>query len=74
MFEGMKLIAGGLCSSAMAGSGIGIGIIFGSLIRALAQNPFMYRQMFTIAVLGFALTEAIALFAMMMAFLLVFAF
>jgi len=39
----------------------------------MARNPSLQKQLFAYAILGFALTEAIALFALMMAFLILFA-
>lgn len=57
---------------AMAGAGIGIGTIFGGLLIAISRQPWLEQQLFSYAILGFALTEAIALFALMMAFLLLF--
>ena len=54
--------------------GTGIGIVFAALIQACATNPNLAKQLFTYAILGFALSEAIALFGLMMAFLLLFAF
>jgi len=43
------------------------------LIHSVARNPSLAKQLFGYAILGFALTEAIALFALMMAFLILFA-
>ena len=63
--EGCKLIG-------VAGAGVGIGIVFGSLISSFSRNPFLKKELFSYALLGFALTEAIALFALMMAFLILF--
>ena len=56
----------------VAGSGVGIGTVFGSLITGYARNPSLKGQLFTYAILGFALSEAVALFALMIAFLLLF--
>ena len=55
-------------------AGAGIGIVFGSLINSVARNPSLTKQLFGYAILGFALTEAIALFALMMSFLILFVF
>jgi F-type H+-transporting ATPase subunit c len=38
------------------------------------RNPSLAKQLFGHAILGFALTEAIALFALMMVFLISFVF
>jgi F-type H+-transporting ATPase subunit c len=70
LLQSAKLIAAGLAVSAISGAGVGIGTVFGSLINAVARNPNMNNQLFSYAILGFALTEAIALFGLMMSFLL----
>jgi F-type H+-transporting ATPase subunit c len=69
-----KLIAAGLATISLAGAGAGIGTVFGSLVNAVSRNPSQIKQLFIYAILGFALTEAIALFGLMMAFLILFAF
>jgi F-type H+-transporting ATPase subunit c len=69
-----KVIGGGLATISLAGAGAGIGSVFAGLMQAVARNPFLLKQLFIYAILGFALTEAIALFGLMMAFLLLFAF
>lgn len=69
-----KLIGAGLATISLAGTGIGIGTVFGALILGSARNPSMAKQLFGSAILGFALTEAIALFGLMMSFLILFAF
>lgn len=74
MVDGAKLIGAGCATIALAGAGAGIGIVFGSLINSVARNPSLTKQLFGYAILGFALTEAIALFALMMAFLILFVF
>ena len=52
---------------------VGIGIVFAALINGTSRNPALRGQLFTYTILGFALTEAIALFGLMMAFLLLYA-
>ncbi|KAF3951358.1 hypothetical protein CMV_022978 [Castanea mollissima] len=56
------------------GAAVGIGNVFSSLIHSVARNPSLAKQLFGYAILGFALTEAIASFASMMAFLISFVF
>lgn len=70
--QSAKYIGAGLATISLAGSGVGIGIVFGSLIISVARNPKMTKQLFSYAILGFALTEAIALFGLMMSFLILF--
>jgi len=66
-------IGAGLSTVGLAGAGVGIGVIFGALIIGTARNPSLKDDLFRLAILGFALTEAMALFALMMAFLILYA-
>ena len=68
-----KFIGAGLAAVGMAGSGVGIGIVFAALINGVARNPSLSKQLNTYAILGFALSEAVALFCLMIAFLILFA-
>lgn len=72
LVQSAKIIGAGLATISLAGSGVGIGVVFSSLIASVARNPALTKQLFLYAVLGFALTEAIALFGLMMAFLILF--
>lgn len=74
MVVAAKLIGAGLATIGLAGAGAGIGNVFGSLVIAVARNPNEKDELTRLAILGFALTEAIALFALMMAFLILFTF
>ena len=65
-----KYIGAGLACSGLIGAGVGIGLIFASLIASTARNPQMRGQLFTFAILGFALAEATGLFSLMIGFLL----
>merc|ERR1712098_427913 len=69
-----KFIGAGAATVGVAGSGAGIGSVFGSSIIGYARNPSLKQQLFSYAILGFALSEAMGLFCLMMAFLLLFAF
>lgn len=69
-----KFVGAGLATISLAGSGVGIGIVFAALIVSIARNPSLSKTLFVYAILGFALTEAIALFGLMMAFLILFGF
>ncbi len=57
---------------ALAGVGLGIGNIFSAMVTAVARNPSARDAVFPIGILGFALTEAVALFALLIAFLILF--
>ncbi len=74
LLQSAKLVGAGLAAISLAGSGAGIGVVFSGLMLALARNPYLSKQLFVYAILGFALTEAIALFGLMISFLILFAF
>ncbi|KAL3499591.1 hypothetical protein ACH5RR_038684 [Cinchona calisaya] len=70
MLEGAKSMGAGAATIASAGAAVGIGNVLSSSIHSVARNPSLAKQLFGYAILGFALTEAIASFALMMAFLI----
>jgi F-type H+-transporting ATPase subunit c len=70
--QGLHYVGTGLAAIALAGVGLGIGTIFGNLLVACARQPNLTKMLFNYAILGFALTEAIGLFALMLAFLMLF--
>lgn len=72
--QAAKYIGAGAATVGAAGSGAGIGSVFGSLVIGYARNPSLKQQLFSYAILGFALSEAMGLFSLMMAFLILFAF
>jgi len=73
LVKSAKYIGGGLATISLGGSGIGIGVVFAALVLSSARNPLTSTAAgFTYSILGFALTEAIALFGLMMAFLILF--
>jgi F-type H+-transporting ATPase subunit c len=71
--QAAKWIVAGLATIGLAGAGIDIGTVFGALVLGTSRNPSLKDELFKMAILGFALTEAIALFALMIAFLILFA-
>jgi F-type H+-transporting ATPase subunit c len=73
LLQSAKCIGAGLATIGLAGAGTGIGTVFGSLVLGISRNPKLKDELFKMAILGFALTEAIALFALMIAFLILFA-
>lgn len=70
--QAAKYIGAGLAVIALFGVGIGLGNIFSTLIASIARNPAVEKNMFGVGILGFALTEAVALFALVIAFLILF--
>jgi F-type H+-transporting ATPase subunit c len=74
LLQAAKFVGAGLATIGLAGAGIGIGSIFSSLVLGISRNPSLQQELTKTAILGFALTEAIALFCLMIAFLILFAF
>lgn len=74
MLQASKLIGAGLAAIGVAGAGVGIGTVFGALVLGVSRNPSLKGELQQLAFLGFALSEATALFALMIAFLILFVF
>ncbi|XP_045207928.1 uncharacterized protein LOC123559874 [Mercenaria mercenaria] len=70
--QAARYIGAGAATVGVAGSGAGIGSVFGSMCIAFARNPSMKQQLFAYAILGFALAEAMGLFCLMMAFMIIY--
>jgi F-type H+-transporting ATPase subunit c len=52
------------------GPGVGIGLIFAAYINGVARQPEARGMLQSIAILGFALAEALAIFGLVLAFVL----
>ncbi len=74
MLMAAKLMGAGLATIALGGAAIGIGLIFAALIAGVSRNPSLKGELFNLAILGFALTEALGLFSMLFALLFLYAF
>lgn len=72
MLSEFKMLGAGLACSGLGGVGQGIGSIFASLVESMSNNPGITRVLFNYALIGFALTEAVALFIIMITFLILF--
>lgn len=72
MLQSSKILGAGLATVGVLGAGVGIGVVFGCLIIGVARNPSLRDQLFSYAILGFAFSEATALFALMMSLLLLY--
>jgi len=51
-----------------AGAGIGIGFIGAKAAEAVGRNPGAFGRVLTVAIIGMALAEAIAIYALILAF------
>lgn len=69
--EGLKAIATALAMGLGAiGPGIGIGLIGGKALEAIGRNPEVESQIRINMILAIAFTEALAIFALVIAFLI----
>lgn len=69
-----KMIGGGLATIALGGAATGVGLIFGALIIGTSRNPSQKSELFNFSILGFALTEALGLFALVICLMILYAF
>ena len=72
MVIGFKYLGAGLAAIGLIGAGAGVGNVFSSLIQGVSRNPDLKNLLFSYAILGFALSEATGLFALMISFLILF--
>ncbi|HOT83372.1 MAG TPA: F0F1 ATP synthase subunit C, partial [Candidatus Defluviicoccus seviourii] len=70
--EAAKLIGAGIAVVGLGGVGAGIGNIFATAISSLARNPASQPLIQLPMFLGFALVEAVALYALVVALMLMF--
>ena len=70
--EAAKLIGAAIAVLPLFGVGMGIGNIFSSYMEGSLRNPSAADSARGTALLGFALTEATGLFALVIAFLILF--
>lgn len=74
LLQASKFIGAGISTIGLAGSAIGAGLVFAALINSTARNPSLKNDLFSLSILAFALTEAIGLFSLTFALLILFAF
>lgn len=70
----MKLLAAAIAVLPLAGVGMGLGNLFSAFIEGVSRNPSAQKDLQKAAFLGAALTEAIGLFALAVALILLFMF
>ena len=70
--EAAKLIGAGLAAIGMIGAGIGVGNVWASYIAAISRNPASKGEIGASIWIGFAVTEAIALCALIVALIALF--
>jgi F-type H+-transporting ATPase subunit c len=68
-----KFIGAGIACIGMGGAGIGVGVIFGNYLAGALRNPAAAAGQFGNLIFGFAITEAMGIFSLVIAFLLLYA-
>jgi F-type H+-transporting ATPase subunit c len=67
-----KSIGAGAACMGVGGAGIGLGVLFGNYLSGAIRNPAAADGQFPRLIFGFALTEAMGIFSLVIAFLLLF--
>ncbi len=67
-----KLFAAALALIPMFAVGLALGKLFSSFIEAVGRNPGAKKDVFQIGLIGAAMTEAIAIFALVVSLILIF--
>ncbi len=67
-----KLLAAALALLPLFGVGLGLGKIFSAFIEAVGRNPGAKKDVFQIGLIGAAMTESIAIFALVVSLILIF--
>ncbi len=70
--DGIRLLAASFAVLPLLGVALALGKIFADWISSIARNPGAGEVVQPVGLLGFALTEAIALFALIIAFIILF--
>lgn len=70
--EGLNYVGAGLACLAMLGAAIGVGNIFAAYLDGAMRNPSAAPQQFGNLIFGFAVTEALGIFSLLIAILLLF--
>ena len=71
--DAAKMIGAGIAAIALGGAGVGIGHIFGNYLAGALRNPSAADGQFGRLIFGFAVTEALGIFSLLVALLLLFA-
>ena len=68
--EAARFIAKGLVILSMIGPGLGMGFLIGKAMEAMGRNPEASGNIFGKMIVGVALTESIAIYALVAFFLM----
>jgi ATP synthase F0 subunit c len=67
-----KFVGAGLSMIGAAGAGVGIGLVVSGALQGMARNPDTVGTLLTYMILGIAFAEAIAIYCLVIAFLMLF--
>jgi F-type H+-transporting ATPase subunit c len=70
--EAAKLVGAGIAAIGVGAAGIGVGTLFGQFLSGALRNPSAAAGQFTNLIFGFAVTEALGIFALLIALLILF--
>ncbi|ETR77190.1 F0F1 ATP synthase subunit C [Afipia sp. P52-10] len=68
-----KYIGAGIAAIGMGGAAVGVGNIFSQFLNGALRNPSAAQSQFANLIFGFAVTEALGIFSLLIALLLLFA-
>ncbi len=72
LLDAMRFVGAGLAMIGAAGAGIGIGLSVQGALGGMARNPDTYGNLLTNMILGVAFSESIAIYCLVIAFLMLF--
>ncbi|HML24326.1 MAG TPA: ATP synthase F0 subunit C [Aggregatilinea sp.] len=72
LMEAARAIGAGLAIIGVIGPGIGIGLVVQGALTALGRNPDASGQITTNMILGIAFAEAVAIYALVVALIILF--
>ena len=70
--QSAKAFAAAIAALPLGAIGLAIGGIFINLIKTIGKNPAARDKVFILGILGFALTESVALFDLLVVFLILY--
>lgn len=70
--NGLKYVGAGLAMTGAIGAGAGVGIVVGGAVQGMARNPDATGTIQGNMILGVALAEAVAIYALVVALILIF--
>ncbi len=68
--EAAKLIGAGIACVGLGGAGVGLGTLFGNFLSGALRNPSAADGQFGRLIFGFAVTEAMGIFSLLIALLI----